>query len=345
MTEAVGVARLVLAAVFAVAGWTKLSDPDATREAVRAFGVPRALARPAAVVLPVAELATAVLLVFRGSAVMGAIAAAVLLGLFIIGISVNMARGNRVDCNCFGQLHSAPIGVATLVRNLALGALAAFIIVEGTGGTNVWDSLADLSATGWLAVGAAVVVVACVALIARPLLRPIGRRLRRAWRFRQMRRRAGLPVGADAPRFELPSTSGEHVSLDGLLADGKPVLLVFTAADCTTCETLMPEVAAWQDEYRDDFVLGVLGSGSEEDNRANASTHGIRRMALQQSNEVASSYAHFGTPNAVVVSPDGKVASRLAVGADAIRDLASQLASTRAGGASPPRGRRRAVSA
>src|SRR3954469_3959675 len=123
MTDVVGVARLVLAGVFVVAGWAKLSDRVGTREAVRQFGVPESLAKPVAILLPLAELVVAVLLVFRGSAVLGAIGAAVLLGLFIIGISVNLARGNRVDCNCFGQLHSAPIGPSTLVRNVVLMAL------------------------------------------------------------------------------------------------------------------------------------------------------------------------------------------------------------------------------
>jgi peroxiredoxin len=160
-----------------------------------------------------------------------------------------------------------------------------------------------------------------------------------------MRRRAGLPVGSEAPAFELPSTSGETVSLDDLLADGKPVLLVFTTADCAQCNALMPELAGWQDEYRDDLVFAVVGGGAVEVNRAKAAEHGIRRLLVQKASEVATSYAHFGTPNAVAVSPDRKVASRLAVGVDAIRELVSRTASNRADGPLPPARRRRAMSA
>ena len=42
------IARLVLAAVSAVAGWAKLSDQAGTRDAVMALGAPGTLSRPLA---------------------------------------------------------------------------------------------------------------------------------------------------------------------------------------------------------------------------------------------------------------------------------------------------------
>src|SRR5204863_10024828 len=108
--------------------------------------------------LPLAELVVAALLLFSGTAVIGAIGAAALLGLFIVAIAASLARGKRPDCHCFGQVHSEPVGPATLVRNAVLVGLAVLIIADGRGGTNVWDWFADLTATGWLPVAAAVVV-------------------------------------------------------------------------------------------------------------------------------------------------------------------------------------------
>lgn len=61
-------ARLVLAAVFVVAGIAKLIDHAGSRQAVRDFGVPASLAGPLGMVLPLAELAIAIALVPRGSA-------------------------------------------------------------------------------------------------------------------------------------------------------------------------------------------------------------------------------------------------------------------------------------
>ena len=71
--------RLVLAAVFAVAGVAKLLDAAGSRGALEGFGVPRGAARLAGTVLPVAELAIAAGLLVPASAWWSALAAAGLL--------------------------------------------------------------------------------------------------------------------------------------------------------------------------------------------------------------------------------------------------------------------------
>src|SRR5215212_2820490 len=124
-------ARLVLAAVFALAGVTKLADRNGARQAMRDFGVPAALAPALALLLPLAELAAAVALLPTGSAWWGAAGALALLALFIVGIGVSLARGRRPDCHCFGQIASGPIGRSTLTRNGLLAALASFVVVQG----------------------------------------------------------------------------------------------------------------------------------------------------------------------------------------------------------------------
>src|SRR5215213_5019699 len=111
-------ARLVLAAVFALAGLTKLADHQGARQAMRDFGVP-------------AALATAVALLPTASAWWGAAGALALLALFIVGIGVSLARGRRPDCHCFGQIAAGPIGWGTLVRNAVLAAVAGFILAQG----------------------------------------------------------------------------------------------------------------------------------------------------------------------------------------------------------------------
>jgi hypothetical protein len=64
-----------------------------------------------------AELTCAGALVPGSAATWGGAGALALLAIFIFGIAVNMARGRRPDCHCFGQIHSAPVGWTTLVRN------------------------------------------------------------------------------------------------------------------------------------------------------------------------------------------------------------------------------------
>ena len=120
--------RLLLAAVFAVAALAKLADREGSRQAVVAFGAPRPLAAPLALALPLAELAVAVLLLPAATALAGALGALGLLLLFSAAIALNLVRGREPECHCFGQLHSAPAGPRTLVRNGLLAVVAALTL-------------------------------------------------------------------------------------------------------------------------------------------------------------------------------------------------------------------------
>src|SRR5947207_5230825 len=124
-------ARLVLVAVFLVAGVAKLADLAGSRQALRDFGVPARLADPFGLLLPLTELVVAVALLFPATAYWGAVGALVLLLLFVGGIGYNLARGRQPDCHCFGQLHSAPAGWPTLLRNLVLATIAGLVVVFG----------------------------------------------------------------------------------------------------------------------------------------------------------------------------------------------------------------------
>src|SRR5215212_1360917 len=125
------VARLLLALVFVVAGVSKLADRKGSRQALADFGVPSSLASPLGILLPLAELAIAAALIPAASAWWAALGALSLLLLFVAGISINLARGRKPDCHCFGQLHSAPAGWRTLARNGALAATAGFVLWAG----------------------------------------------------------------------------------------------------------------------------------------------------------------------------------------------------------------------
>src|SRR5438270_103523 len=104
--------RLVLAAVFAVAGLAKLRDRDGTRTALAAFGAPAAAVPALSILLPLAELAVAGCLLVDPAVRPGAAGALLLLAVFSLAIAVSLAGGRTPDCHCFGQVHSAPIGSA-----------------------------------------------------------------------------------------------------------------------------------------------------------------------------------------------------------------------------------------
>src|SRR5205085_11239986 len=77
----------------------------------------------------------------------GAVGALVLLLIFVAGIGYNLALGRTPDCHCFGQLHSAPAGWSTLVRNLVLALIAGLVVGFETGNTGpgVLELLAQLT--------------------------------------------------------------------------------------------------------------------------------------------------------------------------------------------------------
>jgi uncharacterized membrane protein YphA (DoxX/SURF4 family) len=96
--------RLVLGGVFAAASLTKITDPQATVRAVRAYRlVPEAVVHPLAYALPYVELAVAVLLLLGLGVRYAAAVAAFMVAVFIAAIGSAAARGLNIDCGCFGR--------------------------------------------------------------------------------------------------------------------------------------------------------------------------------------------------------------------------------------------------
>src|ERR687890_1857173 len=167
MDAALLIARLVLGAVFTLAGVAKLADLKGSRQAIIDFGVPSAIGASLGLLLPLAELAVAATLLPASTAWWGALGALGLLSVFVVGISINLARGRKPDCHCFGQLHSAPAGWKTLARNGVLAAVAGFVLLAGYEGGDAGPSalswLGALSAAQLLGLLGGVVILALLA--------------------------------------------------------------------------------------------------------------------------------------------------------------------------------------
>src|SRR6185295_14761000 len=164
--------RLGLSVVFGVAAVTKFTDQPGTRKAVENFGSPPSLAPTLAFLLPIAELAIAIGLLFTATTTASALGALVVLMVFVIAIGVNLARGRTHDCHCFGQIYSRPLGWPTLVRNFIFAAAAAFLFLRSYSETPpaIPQALAQLSQTEWLIAGVA--VLAAVAALVYAWKRP-----------------------------------------------------------------------------------------------------------------------------------------------------------------------------
>jgi uncharacterized membrane protein YphA (DoxX/SURF4 family)/peroxiredoxin len=313
--------RVVLAAVFAVAGVAKLLDRPGTRRSLSEFGVPSRAVPIGALALPLLELATAVALIPPDSARWGALVAMALLLAFIGGIANALARGRAPDCNCFGQVHSAPAGRAALARNAVLAALAAVVVWEGPG-PSISEWASARTAAELLAVAAGTTAIALAAIALQLWLDR--RRLRDELAAAQAELAAmppGLPVGAQAPRFALAELEGGTRTLESLCALGKPVLLVFVSPGCGPCRKIFREVRRWQVALADRLTVALISSGTPTQNLPIAREHAIGGMLLQQDGEIARAYRVRHTPSALLVTPEGAIGSTPVEGAVAIEPL------------------------
>jgi peroxiredoxin/uncharacterized membrane protein YphA (DoxX/SURF4 family) len=359
MDVALVIGRLLLAAVFAVAGLAKAFDRAGSRQVLVDFGVPATLARPMAVMQPLVELAVAVALIPSETAWWGAVGTLALLLLFTAGIGLNLARGRKPNCRCFGQIAAGPVGWSTLVRNGALAAVAAFVVWQGRldPGPNALSWLGGVVADQPLAAAGLVglVILAIEAWLLFQLLLQNGRLMVRIEALEQrldggvsgqlssptqaqasVPAPPGLPVGSPAPSFALPGVHGETLTLDALRSPGKPVLLLFTDPNCGPCNGLMPDVGRWQREHAATLTVASISRGPPEESRPKSVEHGLTNVLLQRDYEVADAYKAHGTPAAVLVRPDGTIGSPVALGADAIREFVSKAIGVPAAVPTPP---------
>lgn len=346
-------ARLILAAVFAVSGISKLFDLSGSQAAMRSFGVPDRFTRAGGIALPIAELVIAVLLIPATSARWGALLALSLLAVFIGGISYSLSRGRKFDCHCFGQLTTSEIGPSTLIRNAVLAVLAAFVIISGFTNNNPGPSLTDvfhgLRAVEWVMLAIGLILLAALAGVSWLLVHLLGQNGRLLVRLDRIEaaledadieipaadeddeddeddEEEGLAFGAPAPAFSLSGLYGETMTLDALRAAEKPVLLIFTDPGCGPCNAMMGDVGKWQRDLSDKLTIAVVTRGSLEDNRNKAKQHNLTHVLMQRDNEVADAYQTYGTPTAVLVRPDGSIGSAAAGGAQQISTLVKQAA-------------------
>ncbi len=124
--------RLVLAGVFAWAGWAKVRDPVASVQAVRDYRIlPRGLDTLVGQGLPWLELGLAAFLI-QGTWARTAAAVASGLLLAFLGAMVSAAiRHLPIGCGCFGETSGAGITIWEILRDLAFLGLAVHVLALG----------------------------------------------------------------------------------------------------------------------------------------------------------------------------------------------------------------------
>jgi thiol-disulfide isomerase/thioredoxin len=312
------------------------------------FGVPKWLVGPASIVLPIVELSVALLLFPTFSAQLAAISAFALLLVFNAAIATNLIMGRNPNCNCFGQLHSSPIKWTTFGRNCVLAALAGFAAwqIPRHPSISLLQVVQGLSTKELAVLALAVLGFAAIAVETFLVLHTLRQNGRLLLRIEALEAKAalgqqaqmparlplqGLPIGTKAIPFDLPKVNGGRTTLDGLLSEGKPLLLISTDPNCGPCNALMPEVASWQKSLANELSIVLLSHGRNADNRAKVAEFGLANVVVEKEPKIAEKYHAIGTPTAVLIRADGTIGSPAMGGADAIRQLVATKAWTETG--------------
>ncbi|MEP7213957.1 MAG: MauE/DoxX family redox-associated membrane protein [Acidobacteriota bacterium] len=332
--------RILLAGVFVLAGVGKFLDPEGSAKAVKDFGVPQSLSVPLGYALPAAEIFFAVLLLFVSTSWFGAVGASVLLLAFVGGMLWQYSQGKAPDCHCFGQMHSEPVSSKSIARNVVLLSIALLMVVAGRGtqGSPLADTREGMVQT-LLLFGLALAAVVALSYLKRVLdsQREISRKIEllellSTADIPRERQEAGdptdgLPIGAILPDFNLFERSGARMKAQDLLVAGRPVLFMFVGPNCSPCKALMPEIVEWHSKLAGKVEVVIMTSGSQNEINTKLEIADGVRVLFDVDREFAQSVYAKWTPSAMLMRSDGRVASHIAAGDNAIRALVEKIES------------------
>jgi thiol-disulfide isomerase/thioredoxin len=130
-------------------------------------------------------------------------------------------------------------------------------------------------------------------------------------------RQTPVAVGEPAPTLELRDLTGRTVSMAAFM--GHKIALLFWNPDCGYCKQLLPRVKSWEHAAPEGAPkLLVVSAGAVEANRA----MDFRSPVLLDTDFLAGrAFGAGGTPSAVLIDEQGKVASELKIGGDAVLGL------------------------
>ena len=320
MIDILVLCRLLLAGVFALAGVAKAMHPGATRRAFVDLGGSAAMAGVGAFLLPAAEIATAVALLFRATAWLASGFALLLLTLFTGVLLAQFRKRERPACPCFGFSRSRPVGRAEVVRNLALALLAGAVVVAGSGASGP-DVGSWLAALPRVRIAGALVLLAAFGTIFR-----MAKRRQRAGtspgqprntaetlpapaaaaperpRLEPPRPDDGLPVGSPVP-------SGSSGEARAAAEDARPRLLLFASERFPAGRALLAEAIAWERELA-----------------------GAVQLMRVTDPELARRFRVRWNPAALLIDDRGRVATPVRHGAGAVRELVQAVRAASASG-------------
>ena len=124
-------ARIVVGLVFLLYGLDKITRPDNFARAIANYRLlPEALVNLVAVTLPWVECVCGLLLLAGQWVRSAALVSAFLLGVFVVAVSITLARGLDIACGCLDADAGRKVGMKLLVEDLLLLGAAAVLVLK-----------------------------------------------------------------------------------------------------------------------------------------------------------------------------------------------------------------------
>jgi uncharacterized membrane protein YphA (DoxX/SURF4 family) len=124
-------ARVVVGLVFLLYGLDKIAHPDDFARAIANYRLlPEVLVNLVAVTLPWVECVCGLLMLAGQWVRSSALVCAFLLGVFVVAVSITLARGLDIACGCLDADAGRKVGLKLLVEDLLLLGAAAVLVLK-----------------------------------------------------------------------------------------------------------------------------------------------------------------------------------------------------------------------
>jgi peroxiredoxin len=128
----------------------------------------------------------------------------------------------------------------------------------------------------------------------------------------------GLPVGTPAPAFALQDLDGAEKTLEDYR--GAPFVVAFFSDTCGYCLNMAPEIG--KVGTKEDRPLVLISHGEKEKHQEIAAENKWQSdVLIEPDYNLMMAYEVMGTPSGYLVDEQGRIASKIAVGADNVLQL------------------------
>ncbi|MGI9054974.1 MAG: MauE/DoxX family redox-associated membrane protein [Pyrinomonadaceae bacterium] len=121
-------------------------------------------------------------------------------------------------------------------------------------------------------------------------------------------------IGETVPEFSIENLEGTFLTAEDFI--GKKTLLTYWSLSCGWCDKMLDDLREWDNTRGADEPQLILLSAGEAEKHRELGLQG--QIILEEDKNISKKLGMEGTPSAVLINENGKIASEVAVGAENI---------------------------